>query len=90
MCNRATLWRSLGCDPERGGLVFGRVHLWQDAIDYARGLAVESRNSIVEGEDSQGRVTLRQIFLDRCRGHGVRAGRILTRSDMEAARHDLD
>jgi hypothetical protein len=36
--------------------------LWQDAIDYARGLAVESRNSIVEGEDSRGRVTLRQIF----------------------------
>ncbi len=36
--------------------------LWQDAMDYARGLAVASQNSIVEGEDLQGRVALRQIF----------------------------
>lgn len=36
--------------------------LWQDAIDYARGLAVASENSIVEGEDFQGRVLLRQVF----------------------------
>lgn len=36
--------------------------LWQDALDYARGLAVASENSIVEGEDFQGRVSLRQIF----------------------------
>jgi hypothetical protein len=36
--------------------------VWQDAIDYARGLAVTSRNSMVEGEDFQGRISLRQIF----------------------------
>ncbi len=36
--------------------------LWQDAIDYARGLAVASEQSIVEGEDFQGRVLLRQVF----------------------------
>jgi len=35
---------------------------WQDAIDYARGLAVASRNAVIEGEDYQGRVSLRQIF----------------------------
>ena len=34
---------------------------WQDAIDYARGVAVASKNSIVEGEDFQGRVSLRQV-----------------------------
>lgn len=36
--------------------------LWQDALDYARGLAVASENSIVEGEDAQGRLALRQWF----------------------------
>ncbi|HUI62150.1 MAG TPA: hypothetical protein VLX90_18135 [Steroidobacteraceae bacterium] len=36
--------------------------LWQDAIDYARGLAVANENSIVEGEDFQGRLALRQVF----------------------------
>ncbi len=36
--------------------------LWQDALDYARGLAVASEQSIVEGEDFQGRVLLRQVF----------------------------
>jgi hypothetical protein len=36
--------------------------LWQDAIDYARGLAVASEQSILEGEDFQGRVLLRQVF----------------------------
>src|SRR5579863_10747832 len=36
--------------------------LWQDAIDYARGLAAASENSIVEGEDFQGRLALRQVF----------------------------
>jgi hypothetical protein len=35
---------------------------WQDAIDYARGVAVASKNSMVEGEDFQGRVSLRQVF----------------------------
>lgn len=36
--------------------------VWQDAIDYARGLAVASEQAIVEGEDFQGRVLLRQVF----------------------------
>ncbi len=36
--------------------------LWQDAIDYARGVAVAAENSIVEGEDFQGRIALRQQF----------------------------
>jgi hypothetical protein len=36
--------------------------LWQDAIGYARGLAVANQNSIVEGEDPQGRVALRESF----------------------------
>ncbi len=27
--------------------------LWQDAMDYARGLAVENQNCLVEGEDSR-------------------------------------
>ncbi len=36
--------------------------LWQDAIDYARGIAVASEKSLLEGEDFQGRVSLRQLF----------------------------
>jgi hypothetical protein len=36
--------------------------LWQDAVDYARGLAVQNQNCLVEGEDSRGRLILRQIF----------------------------
>lgn len=36
---------------------------WQDALDYARGIAVTiCGNVIVEGEDLQGRISLRQIF----------------------------
>lgn len=35
--------------------------LWQDAIDYARAVAVENQNSILEVKD-QGRVALREIF----------------------------
>jgi hypothetical protein len=44
------------------GWFLAEFTLWQDAIDYACGLAVASQNSIVEGEDFQGRVALRQIF----------------------------
>ncbi len=36
--------------------------LWQDALDYARGLAVASERSMVEGEDFEGHVALRQVF----------------------------
>jgi hypothetical protein len=36
---------------------------WQDALDYARGIAVTtSKNAIVEGEDAEGRVSVRQLF----------------------------
>ncbi len=36
--------------------------LWEDAIDYARGVAAANQNSVVEGEDPKGRVALREIF----------------------------
>lgn len=42
--------------------ILAEFTLWQDAVDYARGLAAENRNSLVEGEDLQGRVILRQVF----------------------------
>jgi hypothetical protein len=42
--------------------IMAEFALWQDAIDYARGLAVAAGNSIVEGEDFQGRIALRQMF----------------------------
>jgi hypothetical protein len=35
---------------------------WQDALDYARALAVENDAAILEGEDPSGRLSLRQIF----------------------------
>lgn len=41
---------------------------WEDAIDYARGLAADKAASIVEGEDHQGRLTLRQLFRTDARG----------------------
>ena len=36
--------------------------VWQDALDYARALAVTSERSLLEGEDAPGHVTLRQMF----------------------------
>jgi hypothetical protein len=42
--------------------ILAEFTLWQDAVDYARGVAAENQNSLVEGEDSHGRVILRQIF----------------------------
>src|SRR5579863_308307 len=44
------------------GQFLAEFTLWQDAMDYARGLAVENQNCLVEGEDSRGRLILRQIF----------------------------
>jgi|HubBroStandDraft_1064217.scaffolds.fasta_scaffold00078_6 hypothetical protein len=41
---------------------------WEDAIDYARGLAAGKAASIVEGEDQEGRLTLRQLFRTDARG----------------------
>lgn len=35
---------------------------WEDALDYARSLAVTSREAILEGEDRNGRLALRQSF----------------------------
>ena len=55
--------------------------LWQDAIDYARGLAVAQQNSILEGEDSEGRMALRQIFWTDASGLvRVRTGRTVISS----------
>ncbi len=34
----------------------------EDAIDYARSLAILREQSIVEGEDPEGRLSLRQMF----------------------------
>ena len=41
---------------------------WEDAIDYARGLAAGKAASIVEGEDHQGRSILRLLFRTDARG----------------------
>ena len=35
---------------------------WEDALDYARALAVSGDGSVVEGEDGEGRLTLREAF----------------------------
>lgn len=35
---------------------------WEDALDYARAIAVAGDGSIVEGEDDDGRLTLREAF----------------------------
>ncbi|MBV8341942.1 MAG: hypothetical protein JO173_06125 [Gammaproteobacteria bacterium] len=35
---------------------------WDDAVDYARGLAIENRDCIFEGEDREGRVSVREEF----------------------------
>jgi hypothetical protein len=51
-----------GVTQNGSGWFLAEFTLWQDAIDYARGLAVTSQNSIVEGEDFQGRISMRQIF----------------------------
>ena len=36
--------------------------VWEDAFDYARSLAVTSREAVVEGEDLYGRVAVRQVL----------------------------
>jgi hypothetical protein len=41
---------------------------WEDAVDYARGLAAGKAASIVEGEDHQGRYILRLLFRTDARG----------------------
>ena len=35
---------------------------WEDAVDYARTLAVVRDQSIIEGEDRDGRLALREVF----------------------------
>jgi hypothetical protein len=42
--------------------------VWQDALDYARALAVTSERAMLEGEDVAGRVSLRQLFLTDASG----------------------
>jgi hypothetical protein len=42
--------------------------VWQDALDYARALAVTSERSMLEGEDVPGHVSLRQLFFTDATG----------------------
>jgi len=51
-----------GVTAKGGDWILADFALWQDAVDYARTLAVAEGNSIVEEEDTQGRLTLRQLF----------------------------
>lgn len=36
--------------------------VWEDALDYARRIAIARESSIIEGEDPSGQLTLRQLF----------------------------
>jgi hypothetical protein len=51
-----------GVTDTGGDWILADFALRQDAMDYARALAVAEGNSIVEEEDVQGRVALRQLF----------------------------
>lgn len=42
--------------------------LWDDAFDYARSLALTFHEAIVESEDRDGRVTVRQVLATDARG----------------------
>lgn len=44
------------------GWFLAEFSTWEDAVDYARTLAVARDESIIEGEDRDGRLTLRQRF----------------------------
>jgi hypothetical protein len=44
------------------GWVLAEFSQWEDALDYARTLAVSREQSILEGEDDSGRLTFRQSF----------------------------
>ncbi len=35
---------------------------WEDALDYARRVALAREESMIEGEDPSGQLTLRQLF----------------------------
>jgi hypothetical protein len=70
-----------GVTQNGAGWFLAEFTLWQDAIDYARSLAVAQQNSVLEGEDSEGRVALRQIFWTDASGLvRVRTGRTVISS----------
>jgi hypothetical protein len=39
-----------------------RFARWDDALDYARGLAIENGDCVFEGEDRNGRIAVREEF----------------------------
>jgi hypothetical protein len=41
---------------------------WDDAIDYARGLAIENGDCVLEGEDRSGRLAVREEFYSDASG----------------------
>jgi len=44
------------------GWTLAEFSTWEDALDYARALAVAGDGSVVEGEDGNGRLTMREAF----------------------------
>jgi len=44
------------------GWTLAEFSSWEDALDYARAVAVSGDGSVVEGEDGDGRLTLREAF----------------------------
>jgi hypothetical protein len=51
-----------GVTQEGLGCFLAEFTLWQDAVDYARGVAAETQNCLVEAKDLRGRLVLRQVF----------------------------
>ncbi|HEV8019530.1 MAG TPA: DUF2188 domain-containing protein [Steroidobacteraceae bacterium] len=41
---------------------------WDDAVDYARGLAIENGDCVLEGEDRNGRLSVREEFYSDATG----------------------
>jgi hypothetical protein len=44
------------------GWTLAEFSSWEDALDYARALAVAGDGSVVEGEDGNGRLTMREAL----------------------------
>ena len=40
-----------------------RFNRWDDAMDYARGLAIENTDAILEAEDPEGQFVVREEFI---------------------------
>jgi hypothetical protein len=45
-----------------------RFARWDDAVDYARGLAIENGDCVLEGEDRNGRIAVREEFYSDATG----------------------